>query len=153
MKLFSLILSDIRRAYGNARIISVAKAVVNPSILACILVRLCSRSGYTYHIWRLVSVVTFGVDVAKGAVIGSGLKLPHPSGIVIGRGVVIDSNVTLYQGVTLGAHRGRYPKIESGVTIYPGAVVVGEIVISSYAVIGALAFVDYCVGFKGVVRR
>ena len=89
----------------------------------------------------------FGVYIHKDAIIKNGLSLPHPVGIVIGQGVVIDANVTIYQNVTLGgARRGdwkenNYPKIGSGTTIFSGAVIIGDLKIGRNCVIGANAVV------------
>jgi serine O-acetyltransferase len=88
---------------------------------------------------RLISA--YSIDVARNATLGAGLNLPHPLGIVIGEGVRVGRNVTVYQNVTLGAARGAYPMIGDDVLIYPGAVVVGGIQIGNGAVIGANCFV------------
>ncbi|MHA7101787.1 serine O-acetyltransferase [Roseivirga pacifica] len=75
--------------------------------------------------------------------IGRKLNLPHPVGIVIGKGVQIDDNVSLYQNCTLGRKRGNeYPHIKKGVTIYPSSIIVGSVIIGEGATIGALSFVN-----------
>lgn len=80
--------------------------------------------------------------MSKGAYIGPGVTLPHPTGIVIGIGVRIEARSTIYQGVTLGANaRGEYPTIESGVTLYPNSMVTGRVRIGHGAVIGAGAYI------------
>jgi serine O-acetyltransferase len=70
--------------------------------------------------------------------------LPHPVGIVVGRGVVIGQDVTLYQNVTLGQpnETAGYPTVGDGVIIYPNAVLIGNITIGAGAVIGANSFVN-----------
>jgi serine O-acetyltransferase len=78
------------------------------------------------------STIWFGAEISTGARIGAGLCIPHTPGIVIGDGVVIGNNVMIYQGVTLGRaefHRPAVPTVESNVTIYAGAKVVGGIVV------------------------
>ena len=67
------------------------------------------------------------------------MNLPHPLGIVVGHGVVIGANATLYHGVTLGQDgRGPgYPEIGSGATLFAGSVVVGPRRIGRDAVVGA----------------
>lgn len=78
-------------------------------------------------------------DLAPSASIGPGLRLPHPVGIVVGRGSRIGANVTIYHHVTLGTKRpdvAAYPTIHDNVTIFPGAVIAGNITIGENAVIG-----------------
>lgn len=91
---------------------------------------------------RLAS--SYGIYLSPLAEIGTGLKLPHPVGIVIGDGVRIGDGVTLYQNVTLGRRSesvADYPDVANGATIYAGAVVLGAVRIGSRAVIGANAVV------------
>ncbi|MGI2216186.1 serine O-acetyltransferase [Shewanella baltica] len=77
------------------------------------------------------------------AIVGQNIKFPHPVGIVIGDGVSISDDVTIYQNVTLGAARvgegvkGLYPKVGKDVVIFAGAKVIGNITIGDGAVIGA----------------
>jgi len=119
-------------------------ALLSPSLRACALVRLATagggRGGF-YWLARNLLVAMHGIDIGRGATVGAGLRLPHPIGIVIGEGVTVGNNVTLYQNVTLGQHRGMYPRIHHDVTVFPGAVVVGDIDIGAGAVIGATAFI------------
>ena len=81
------------------------------------------------------------------AVIGKGLNLPHPVGIVIGGAVRIGSNVNIYQHVTIGSRRkgdykkGMQPIIEDGVTCFSNAQILGDITIGEGSVIGAGAVV------------
>lgn len=65
----------------------------------------------------------------------------HPSGIVIGEDVVVEDDVTIFQGVTLGAARGGVPVVRRGATIYAGATVLGPVEIGHHAVVGAGAVV------------
>ena len=85
----------------------------------------------------------FGCYIHRKARIGSGLKLPHPVGIVIGEGVVIGERCTLYQHVTLGGRRigdwrgGHYPTLGDDVVVFCGAAVLGALEIGDRATIGA----------------
>jgi len=78
--------------------------------------------------------------------IATRLKLPHPTGIVIGENSIIGNNVSIFQQVTIGSH-GRsgeeksYPIIEDDVIIYSGAKIIGNVRIGKGAVIGANAVV------------
>jgi len=89
-------------------------------------------------LWRINSML-YGCYFHISAKIGPGLYLPHPTAIVIGEGVSIESDVILYQSVTIGKGKGEndYPVLSSGVVVYPNSVVFGNIVIGAGAVIGA----------------
>ncbi len=90
-----------------------------------------------------------GIDIHPGATIGPYFFIDHGTGVVIGETAVIGQNVTIYQGVTLGAKRfqrdasgavlkgkPRHPQIGDRVTIYSGATVLGRIEIGAESVIG-----------------
>ena len=92
-----------------------------------------------------------GIEIHPGATIGKGLFIDHGAGVIIGETTVIGDNVTLYQGVTLGAlspRKGhaslpgkRHPTVGSDVTIYSGASILGgETTIGDHAVVGGNAF-------------
>lgn len=91
-----------------------------------------------------------GVDIHPGATIGQSFFIDHGTGVVIGETTLIGNEVTIYQGVTLGALnfprdkqgqviRGakRHPTIEDGACIYAGATILGgETVIGENSVVG-----------------
>ena len=83
----------------------------------------------------------FGVDVHPAARIGKGIMFDHATGVVVGETAVIEDNVSLLQGVTLGGTGkdcgDRHPKIREGVMIGAGAKVLGNIEIGIGAKIGA----------------
>lgn len=83
----------------------------------------------------------FGVDVHPAAVIGKGIMFDHATGIVVGETAVIEDNVSILQGVTLGGTGkeggDRHPKIREGVMIGAGAKILGNIEIGTGAKIGA----------------
>ena len=87
------------------------------------------------------SSVIFGVDVHPAATIGEGIMFDHATGVVIGETAVIENNVSLLQGVTLGGTGkeggDRHPKIREGVMIGAGAKVLGNIDIGIGAKVGA----------------
>src|SRR5690606_21783924 len=97
--------------------------------------------------YKYVLISKRGCDISYNATIGKNLKLPHPTGIVIGDGVRIGDNVKIWHQVTLGSH-GKpnqplaYPIVENGVKIYPGAKVIGSVTVGENAVIGANAVVN-----------
>lgn len=79
----------------------------------------------------------YGIEIGINTKIGSKLLVRHINGIVIGDGVTIGESVTLYHGVTLGQRNGKYPTVLNGVTIYPNATLLGEIVIGKNSMIMA----------------
>ncbi|KPU82751.1 serine acetyltransferase [Psychromonas sp. PRT-SC03] len=83
----------------------------------------------------------FAVDVHPAATIGKGIMFDHATGVVIGETAVIEDNVSLLQGVTLGGtgknSGDRHPKIRQGVMIGAGAKVLGNIEVGVGAKIGA----------------
>lgn len=119
------------------------RAAVNPSIRACCLVRVTTVArGVPSLLARRRLISRYSIDVAGGAVVGEGLRLPHPVGIVIGDGVIVGDRVTIYHHVTIGAGRGGYPRVDDDATVFPGSVLVGGIVVGCEAVVGANCFVE-----------
>ena len=86
-----------------------------------------------------------GIEIHPGAEIGKRLFIDHGFGVVIGETTIIGDDVTIYQGVTLGAtfkETGkRHPTIEDNVLIGAGAKVLGSITVHKNAKIGAGAIV------------
>jgi serine O-acetyltransferase len=82
-----------------------------------------------------------GIEIHPAARIGSSFFVDHGMGVVIGETAVIGSDVTLYQGVTLGgtgfATGKRHPTVEDNVTIGSGAKLLGPITIGHGSKIGA----------------
>ena len=73
----------------------------------------------------------------RGARIGAGLRLIHPTNILIGHGVEIGENCLIHNDVTLGTGQlPGMPKIGNNVTIYPGARILGGVVIGDNAMVG-----------------
>lgn len=83
----------------------------------------------------------FDVDIHPGAKIGKGIMLDHATGVVIGETVIIEDNVSLLHGVTLGGSGcsigQRHPIIRTGVLIGVGAKILGNVDIGKGAKIGA----------------
>lgn len=98
-----------------------------------------------------------GIDIHPNAKIGPYFAIDHGTGIVIGETAVIGKNVTLYQGVTLGAKAfsydenglperiDRHPIIEDHVTIYSNSSILGRITIGHDTVIGGNIWVTQSV--------
>ncbi len=83
----------------------------------------------------------FDVDIHPGARIGKGIMIDHATGVVMGETVIIEDNVSLLHGVTLGGsgcNKGqRHPIVRSGVLIGVGAKILGHVDIGEGAKIGA----------------
>ena len=96
-----------------------------------------------WALYRLIKLPFFSYNVHlwagnKGARIGAGLRLIHPTNVMIGASVEIGENCLIFHDVTLGTgHIPGTPKIGNNVDIYPGARVLGGIVIGDRSLIGA----------------
>jgi serine O-acetyltransferase len=92
---------------------------------------------------RLASLASasLGVDIHPAVPIGRGVLLDHATGIVIGETARVEDDVTILQGVTLGAtgkQRGdRHPKVRAGALLGAGALVLGNIEIGTMSKVGA----------------
>ena len=82
------------------------------------------------------------IEIYYSSNIGKGLKINHGMGTVIGSRTVLGENVMLHHGVTIGEKNGGRAKIGNNVIIYPGAIVVGDVMIADNSIIGANVFVD-----------
>ncbi|HNZ49036.1 MAG TPA: serine O-acetyltransferase [Candidatus Hydrogenedentes bacterium] len=87
----------------------------------------------------------FGVDIHPAASLGKGCFIDHATGVVIGETAVVEENVSMLHGVTLGGtgkERGdRHPKIRKGVLISTGARILGNIEVGEGAKVAACAVV------------
>jgi serine O-acetyltransferase len=79
--------------------------------------------------------------------LGENISFPHPIGIVIGDGVIIEDGVKIWQNVTIGSHGKtkkdkEYPILRSGVKVYAGAIIVGGVEVGEGATVGANSYVN-----------
>jgi serine O-acetyltransferase len=83
----------------------------------------------------------FAVDIHPQVPMGRGIFLDHATGVVIGMTAVIEDDVSILQGVTLGGtgkeSGDRHPKIRRGVLIGAGAKVLGNIEVGRCARVAA----------------
>jgi serine O-acetyltransferase len=93
---------------------------------------------------RIVSQIArfyTGVDIHPAALLGRRLFIDHATGVVIGETAIVGSDVTIYQGVTLGGtgkgHGKRHPTICDGVFIGNNANVLGNITVGANSRVGA----------------
>ncbi len=82
-----------------------------------------------------------GVDIHPGALLGRRLFIDHATGVVIGETAIVGSDVTMYQGVTLGGtgkgHGKRHPTICDRVFIGNNANVLGNVTVGENSRVGA----------------
>ncbi len=91
-----------------------------------------------------VNAVLNGCEIHEEALIGPGLSIAHPVGVVIGRNVVIGENFKIYTGAVLGVQHsgtGTQPTIGDNVTVYAGAKILGPLKLGDRVVVGANAVV------------
>jgi serine O-acetyltransferase len=98
------------------------------------------RSDFALTLQSLSSQI-FQTDIHPEARIGKGVFIDHATGVVIGATSVVEDDVSMLHGVTLGGSgnsRGdRHPKVRRGVLIGAGAKVLGNIEIGRCAMIAA----------------
>ena len=87
----------------------------------------------------------FDVDIHPGARMGRGIMIDHATGVVIGETAVVDDDVSIMHGVTLGGTGkeggDRHPKIRRGVLLSMGAKILGNIEVGECARVGASSVV------------
>ncbi len=98
------------------------------------------RRDFALYLQSRTSAV-FQCDIHPAARIGRGIFLDHATGLVVGETAVIEDDVSMLHGVTLGGtgkeHEDRHPKIRYGVMIGAGAKILGNIEIGHCARIAA----------------
>lgn len=99
------------------------------------------------HILTWINVFVFGIEFTPRCEVGEGLLLPHTVGTVVGA-LKIGRNVTIFQGVTLGAKYADIaftpqsrPVVGDNVVFGAGAKVLGGILIGDGASIAANSLV------------
>ncbi|MDN3554973.1 hypothetical protein [Halomonas maura] len=117
------------------------------AVLRLRLVQMLEHYGRNTLVRRQLAILAtrFGIHVEPRTLIGRGLRLPHPTSIVIGKGLRIGARCLLYQQVTLAAapleHEPFMARIGDDVTLFPGAKVVGEGRVGNRVIVGANAVV------------
>jgi serine O-acetyltransferase len=115
---------------------------------------------FAHHLWQVgrkdfalylqaCSSEIFQTDIHPQARIGQGVFLDHATGLVVGSTAVIEDDVSILQGVTLGGTGketgDRHPKIRRGVLIGAGAKILGNIEIGHCARVAAGSVVLHAV--------
>lgn len=148
MGLFSEIAEDFSNVYKNDPAISsrIELFFNYPGVWAIFWYRISNRlyrrgfKAIARILMGLNQIVT-NIDIHPGATIGRRVFIDHGFGVVIGQTTIIEDDVLIYQGVTLGGVSlvagKRHPTIKSGVVIGAGAKVLGNITIGANSKIGA----------------
>lgn len=146
--LFSDIAEDFSNVYKNDPAISsrIELFFNYPGVWAIFWYRISNRiyrKGFRSCARLLMGMnqIITNIDIHPGATIGRRVFIDHGTGVVIGQTTVIEDDVLIYQGVTLGGVSltpgKRHPTIRSGVVIGAGAKVLGNITIGANSKIGA----------------
>lgn len=88
------------------------------------------RKDFALYLQSRSSAI-FQTDIHPAAIMGKGIFIDHATGFVVGETAVIEDDVSILHGVTLGgtgkAGGDRHPKIRHGVLIGAGAKILGNI--------------------------
>lgn len=102
------------------------------------------RKGFirTGRFIMAINQILTNIDIHPGATIGRRCFIDHGFGVVVGETAIVEDDVLIYQGVTLGGVSlatgvKRHPTIKSHAVIGGGAKVLGDITIGEYAKVGA----------------
>ena len=123
--------------------------------------RICEkyyRIKPVYYFVRLIYEhyrITYGIDIAAQTKIGRGLRIEHIGGIVINPKAVLGCNITLLNGVLIGAeNRGKrkgVPTIGNEVWIGTNSIIVGNIKIGNNVLIAPGSYVNFDVPDNSIV--
>ena len=98
------------------------------------------RHDFAFYIQSRASDA-LAADIHPAARFGKGLFLDHGTGFVVGETAVVDDDVSILHGVTLGGTGkvagDRHPKVRRGVMIGAGAKILGNIEIGACSRIAA----------------
>lgn len=117
-----------------------------PGVWAIIHYRIANRlylKGFKIlsRIYSGISQFLTNIDIHPAATIGRRVFIDHGIGVVIGETTIVEDDVLIYQGVTLGGvslNKGkRHPTVKSNSVIGSGAKVLGNITIGLSSKIGA----------------
>tara|TARA_R110001592_G_scaffold79054_5_gene236813 strand:- start:32141 stop:32827 length:687 start_codon:yes stop_codon:yes gene_type:complete len=91
-----------------------------------------------------IARILTGIEIHPEATIGNNFFIDHGTGVVIGQTAVIEDDVTIYHGVTLGGvgkvgavNGKRHPTLKEGAIVGAGAQVLGDVTIGAHAKIGS----------------
>ena len=149
-----LISSDLKAKYGGVRLVRfIGHYILDNATFAAVNYRIAHyllTIGFdrTARFITLLTERLAYIHLSQGALIGPGLYIPHGFGIIIAGKVVIGSNCTIQQGVTVGGNFWKqredtegtvreYPVMGDHVHLGSGCVVAGPVTIGNSVIIGA----------------
>jgi serine O-acetyltransferase len=128
---------------GRAEV--VMRMLLTTRLQAVILLRLAQwahrRLPPLAAVLKYINVVVTGADIAPEARFGPGLKLFHPSGVVVGPRCIAGADCTLMQQASLGENEGGSPRLGDRVFIGAGARLFGGVELGDDCIVGANAVV------------
>ncbi|MFM8340504.1 MAG: serine O-acetyltransferase, partial [Fluviibacter sp.] len=150
--MFKSIREDIRSIFDRDPAARSTLEIVTcyPGVHAMLFHRLAHKlwQWHLYWLARFISHIArflTGIEIHPGATIGRRFFIDHGMGVVIGETAIIEDDVTIYHGVTLGGtswNKGRrHPTLQNGVVIGAGAKVLGPITVGAGARVGSDAVV------------
>jgi len=93
------------------------------------------------HYFQSRTSEVYGVDIHPAAKLGKGIMIDHGTGVVIGETSVVEDNVSIFQGVTLGGtgkeEGDRHPKVREGVLLSASSTILGNVKIGKNAKVAA----------------
>ncbi|MGH2667928.1 MAG: phosphopantetheine-binding protein [bacterium] len=142
--MFESVCADIRRATAQEAGLAgkVALFLFHPGLQATLFYRL-ARWLLLHHMSPLAVVTSYlssvltGAQISPRAVIGKGLRIYHPQGVVIGAGAVVGDYCTLSHGNMIGTFgEGERPVIGHRFSAATGAKVLGKITVGNNVRVG-----------------
>jgi serine O-acetyltransferase len=121
--------------------------IVSSGFRAVFIIRLAKRldrvtSLLSYPFYKYLSLVNH-ISVSKSVIIEGGLRLPHPTNIIISA-AYIGKMVTIGQNVTIGGNFGKrdangnkWPSINEFSVIAAGVVIGGPVIVGMDVIVGA----------------
>ena len=135
----------------------VLKIFLDISIYMVLLYRI-SNFFYRNHVFIVAKIfwllnrLLFCIDIDPGAKLGPGLRLVHPMSIVIGREVISEGDLVVYQNVTIGGSNNKtseyngqiikQPYFKKNVILYASSVILGPIIIGENSIVAANATIS-----------
>ena len=132
--MLSIIKEEYLYRYGNKNFLLLRSLICYYRVLHFRVAVLICAMQKTENLWEKRRIkkklkLKYNVDIGINSKVGAHPRIEHYSGLVIGNGVIIGDYCTIYQGVTLGQRHDKYPTIGNRVTIYPNAIILGEITV------------------------
>ena len=132
--------------YGDVTRKNVLKSLFTDGTCAMVLYRLMQwchghRLALPAMVFNKMNVLFSRCVIGRGATFGPRFVLIHSLGVVINSDVVGGSEIKLEHGVTIGAEKGKAPRLGNSVFAGAGAKILGDITIGDNVKIGANAVV------------